>query len=170
MFIVPRSYYKHKRSLFQFFNYEYLEADGHFILRIIGTNARYIDRRRENKSNVASHFFFLFSDFVATKIIHKSYVICCEKRFRAFEVEKRERASRATLYKYLIIPKEGQQNERNQSCNGSETNLFPPLPLPRSSSTNANDNLSSSDIGPAALDPGREQHLSKRSQSKPEEI
>ncbi|CAF0782868.1 unnamed protein product [Adineta ricciae] len=149
MFIVPRSYYKHKRSIFQFFNYEYLEADGHFILRIIGTNA---------------------SDFVATKIIHKSYVICCERRFRAFEVQKCERTSRATLYKYLIIPKEEQLNERNQSSSGSATNLFPPLPLPRSSSINADDNLSPSDIGPAVLDPGREQHLSKRSQSKPDEI
>ncbi len=41
MFIVPPIYYQGKgRTIFQFFNDEYLEADGHFILRIIGTNAR----------------------------------------------------------------------------------------------------------------------------------
>ena len=41
MFIVPEDFYKGKgRSLFDFYNNEYLEADGHFILRIIGTNAR----------------------------------------------------------------------------------------------------------------------------------
>ncbi len=40
MFIVPRDYYKNNRTIFDFFNLEYLEADGHFILRIIGTNAR----------------------------------------------------------------------------------------------------------------------------------
>ena len=28
------------RTLFRFFNMEYLEADGYFILRIIATNAR----------------------------------------------------------------------------------------------------------------------------------
>jgi hypothetical protein len=41
MFIVPRDYYKKKLTIFDFFNLEYLEADGHFILRIIGTNGRY---------------------------------------------------------------------------------------------------------------------------------
>ncbi len=41
MFIVPRDYYENNRTIFNFFNLEYLEADGHFILRIIGTNARY---------------------------------------------------------------------------------------------------------------------------------
>ena len=40
MYIVPPIYYQEKRSIFEFFNDEYLEADGHFILRIIGTNAR----------------------------------------------------------------------------------------------------------------------------------
>ncbi len=41
MFIVPPVYYQGSgRTIFQFFNDEYLEADGHFILRIIGTNAR----------------------------------------------------------------------------------------------------------------------------------
>ena len=41
VFTIPQKVYKEKRStLFQFFNDEYLEADGHFILRIIGTNAR----------------------------------------------------------------------------------------------------------------------------------
>lgn len=43
MFIVPPVYYKGSgRSIFDFYNKEYLEADGHFILRIIGTNARFI--------------------------------------------------------------------------------------------------------------------------------
>lgn len=40
MYIVPRIYYKKKRTIFDFFNLEYLEADGYFILRIIATNAR----------------------------------------------------------------------------------------------------------------------------------
>ncbi len=41
MFVVPPIYYQAPgRTIFQFFNDEYLEADGHFILRIIGTNAR----------------------------------------------------------------------------------------------------------------------------------
>ena len=50
MFLVPRMYYRNDRTIFDFFNLEYLEADGHFILRIIGTNARYeieaIDRSK----------------------------------------------------------------------------------------------------------------------------
>lgn len=40
MYIVPRSFYKEKRTLFHFYDLDYLEADGHFILRIISTNAR----------------------------------------------------------------------------------------------------------------------------------
>ncbi len=40
MYLVPRMYYENNGTLFHFFNLEYLEADGHFILRIIGTNAR----------------------------------------------------------------------------------------------------------------------------------
>lgn len=40
MYLVPRIYYQNKLDIFHFFNLEYLEADGHFILRIIGTNAR----------------------------------------------------------------------------------------------------------------------------------
>ena len=42
MFIVPRIYYEGKDplSIFHFFVHEYLEPDGYFILRIIGTNAR----------------------------------------------------------------------------------------------------------------------------------
>lgn len=40
MFIVPPIYYQQDRTLFRFFNMEYLEADGYFILRIIATNAR----------------------------------------------------------------------------------------------------------------------------------
>ncbi|CAF1264985.1 unnamed protein product [Rotaria magnacalcarata] len=86
MFIVPRDYYEGKgRSLFQFFNKEYLEADGHFILRIIGSNA---------------------SEFVSTTIIHKLYRKCCEKRFAPNQVEKQQPKAHTTLYKYLVIPKE----------------------------------------------------------------
>jgi hypothetical protein len=41
MFTVPSIYYEGKRrTILDFFNDEYLEADGYFILRIIGTNAR----------------------------------------------------------------------------------------------------------------------------------
>ena len=40
MFAVPEKYYKNKRKIFDFFNLEYLEADGYFILRIVATNAR----------------------------------------------------------------------------------------------------------------------------------
>jgi hypothetical protein len=41
MFIVPPIYYEKKdKKIFHFFVHEYLEADGYFILRIIGTNAR----------------------------------------------------------------------------------------------------------------------------------
>ncbi|CAF0852886.1 unnamed protein product [Adineta ricciae] len=90
MFIVPEIYYNNPKkplSLFDFFNEEYLEADGHFILRIIGTNA---------------------SDFVSTKLIHDLYQKCCDKRFFANEVEEKLPPPRTTLYKYLIIPKEGQ--------------------------------------------------------------
>ena len=44
MFIVPPEFYEGKgRTLFDFYNDDYLEADGHFILRIIGTNARYVE-------------------------------------------------------------------------------------------------------------------------------
>jgi len=42
MYLVPRNYYKNERKLLHFFNLEYLEADGNFILRIIGTNARLV--------------------------------------------------------------------------------------------------------------------------------
>ncbi|CAF3568513.1 unnamed protein product [Rotaria sp. Silwood1] len=63
------------------------EADGHFILRIIGTNA---------------------SELVATRIIHELFQLCCEKRFIPNRVEKLEIPPRVTLYKYLVITKEGQ--------------------------------------------------------------
>lgn len=42
MFIVPQDYYDKSRTIFQFYNLEYLEADGHFILRIISSNARWV--------------------------------------------------------------------------------------------------------------------------------
>ena len=40
MFIVPQMYYDKSRTIFHFFDLEYLEADGHFIMRIISSNAR----------------------------------------------------------------------------------------------------------------------------------
>ncbi|CAF3331295.1 unnamed protein product [Rotaria socialis] len=87
MFFVPKVYYEGKgRTLFQFFNEEYLEADGHFILRIIGSNA---------------------SEFVSTKIIHDLYEKCCEKRFAGNEVEIQQPKAHTTLYKYLVIPRDG---------------------------------------------------------------
>jgi len=87
MYIVPEVFYMNKgRSLFEFYNTEYLEADGHFILRIIGTNA---------------------SEFVSTKIIHDLYQLCCTKRFRANIVQKQEQPLRKTLYRYLVMQKEG---------------------------------------------------------------
>ena len=52
---------------------------------------------------------FLNSEFVATRIIHDLYQLCCEKRFKANAVEKLEKTPRETLYKYLIIPREGQR-------------------------------------------------------------
>ncbi|CAF3234642.1 unnamed protein product [Rotaria socialis] len=119
MFIVPRIYYKNNRSLFHFFDAEYLEPDGHFILRIIATNA---------------------SDFVATLILHHLYEKCCEKRFRSNEVQTKMPAPRTTIYKYLIMPKEEpapQQLRLNQPITtNNETqrttdSSAPPL-LPRS--------------------------------------
>ncbi|CAF1001131.1 unnamed protein product [Adineta steineri] len=105
MFIVPRNYYKNHLTLFHFFNKEYLEADGHFILRIISTNA---------------------SDFVATRIIHHLYELCCERRFRPHEVQKVKPVLQTTLYKYLILPKKDKCNTE------STTNSSAPCPLPRS--------------------------------------
>ena len=40
MFIVPQVYYDKSRTIFDIFNLEYLEADGHFIMRIVSSNAR----------------------------------------------------------------------------------------------------------------------------------
>ncbi|CAF0770459.1 unnamed protein product [Adineta steineri] len=88
MFIVPPVYYEGKgKTIFAFFNEEYLEADGHFILRIVGTNA---------------------SEFVSTKMIHDLYQMCCNKRFKPYDVQIMTAPLRTTLYKYLVIPKEGQ--------------------------------------------------------------
>ena len=42
------------------------------------------------------------------KILHDLYQLCCEKRFTANAVEKLQPLPRTTLYKYLVIPKEGQ--------------------------------------------------------------
>jgi len=118
---------------------------------------------------------FYFSDFVATRILHKLYELCCEKRFRPYEVQKVEPVPRTTLYKYLIIPKEKQLSSE-QAIN----NLLAPRPLPRSSSNN--DRLSETSRSfsrsqheirsrsgtlPFAPNTGSEQQLIKRSQSRP---
>ena len=46
------------------------------------------------------------------RIIHDLYQMCCEKRFLPYPVEKLPVAPRITLYKYLVIPKEGQPTAR----------------------------------------------------------
>jgi hypothetical protein len=46
------------------------------------------------------------------RIIHDLYLMCCEKRFKGYPVEKLPVAPRVTLYKYLVIPKEGQPTAR----------------------------------------------------------
>jgi hypothetical protein len=40
LYMIAENFIDKNRTLFDFFNEEYLEADGHFILRIIGANAR----------------------------------------------------------------------------------------------------------------------------------
>lgn len=52
---------------------------------------------------------FSNSEFVATKIMHDLYQICCEKRFRGNPVKKPTPPPRTTLYKYLVMAKEGPQ-------------------------------------------------------------
>jgi hypothetical protein len=52
---------------------------------------------------------FLFSsEFVTTRVIQDLYQLCCSKRFTPNAVEKLAMPPRTTLYKYLVIPKEGQ--------------------------------------------------------------
>lgn len=46
------------------------------------------------------------------RIIHDLYQKCCEKRFSAYTVQKQTAPPRTTLYKYLVIPKEGQPPPR----------------------------------------------------------
>jgi hypothetical protein len=56
---------------------------------------------------------FLFSsEFVSMRVIHDLYQMCCEKRFSAYPVQKLTPPPRTTLYKYLVIPKEGQPPRR----------------------------------------------------------
>ncbi len=74
---------------------------------------------------------FYFSDFVATRILHKLYESCCEKRFRPYKVKEIESAPRTTLYKYLIPPKDKQLPSEQPI-----SNLTAPRPSPRSSSNN----------------------------------
>lgn len=52
--------------------------------------------------------FVFSSEFVSMRIIQELYQLCCEKRFSASPVTKLVPPPRTTLYKYLIIPKEGQ--------------------------------------------------------------
>ncbi|CAF3413793.1 unnamed protein product [Rotaria sp. Silwood1] len=171
MFIVPRIYYKNNRTIFRFFNMEYLEPDGYFILRIISTNA---------------------SDFVATRVLHHLYELCCEKRFRPYEVRPEKPVPRTTLYKYVIIPKEipvPEQSELEQPTIAVDetlrtTNSFAPPLLPRSSrkdgqssekkqeksrnlSHTEHETQSSSDKVSFLEDIKTQQPLSRRSQSRP---
>ena len=81
----------------------------------------------------------MFSDFVATKILHELYQLCCEKRFRPHEVKEVKIEPRTTLYKYLIIPKERQPPPLSESedIQPTITNTVVRRSVPRSSS---NDN------------------------------
>ncbi|CAF0883770.1 unnamed protein product [Rotaria sordida] len=151
MFIVPRIYYKNNRTIFQFFNKEYLESDGYFILRIISTNA---------------------SDFVATRVIHHLYELCCEKRFRPYEVQQEKPPPRTTLYKYIIIPKEAPiplQPELEQptipfdEMQRTNNSSAPPL-APRSS---RKDDKSSEKKRETSEDTKTREQLSRLSQSQP---
>ena len=81
----------------------------------------------------------IFSDFVATRILHELYRLCCEKRFRPYHVQKIQPEPKTTLYKYLIIPKEAptppepqllQPSSPDQPL-ASSTNSSAPPPLPR---------------------------------------
>lgn len=116
LYSVPQSYYDKKRTLFQFFDQEYLEADGHFILRIISTNARYIQLINEG----GSLHVFRFSDFVSTKILHRLYNLCCQKRFRPFPVQTPQRPPIQTLYKYIIMPREDKKPKVNADAEGPD--------------------------------------------------
>jgi hypothetical protein len=120
---------------------------------------------------------FYFSDFVATRILHKLYESCCEKRFRPYKVKEIESAPRTTLYKYLIPPKDKQLPSEQPI-----SNLLAPRSLPRSSSNN--DPLSetsrsfsrsqheirsrSGTLPFITPNTGSEQQLIKRSQSRPQ--
>lgn len=67
--------------------------------------------------------FRVSSEFVSTKIIHDLYQLCCEKRFKGNDVQKQVQPPRITLYKYLVIPKEGPQPP-------APPTLTPPPPPP----------------------------------------
>jgi hypothetical protein len=64
----------------------------------------------QGKINLSLEIYLIcsFSEFVSQKILHDLYQLCCEKRFTANPVEKLQPLPRTTLYKYLVIPKEGQ--------------------------------------------------------------
>ncbi|CAF1175930.1 unnamed protein product [Didymodactylos carnosus] len=99
LYPVPERFLVNKLTLFDYFNDEYLEADGVFILRIIGTNA---------------------SDFVSTRIIHELYERCCAKRFTPNPVSRQRETAKTTLYKYVIVPKVSADEKENHT----DTNPF----------------------------------------------
>jgi len=135
---------------------------------------------------------FYFSDFVATRILHELYQLCCEKRFRPFDVEKPQPLSQTTLDKYLIIPKDAHPKPEPQLLQPtttdneieSTTNQFVPRPLPRSSSKDEQlterkgvksrnssqtepETRSRSGTLPSLQGTSTQQQSSKRSQSRP---
>jgi len=87
---------------------------------------------------------FLFSsEFVTTRVIQDLYQLCCSKRFTPNAVEKLAMPPRTTLYKYLVIPKEGQppppppQTQQPKTPDYETrptTNPFAQHPIPPSSS------------------------------------
>lgn len=90
------------------------------------------------------NFVLFSSDFVSTRIIHDLYHLCCSKRFRANNVERMPIQLRTTLYKYLVIPKEGQppplppipaqiQQPKTPNYETRTTNPFKPHPTPQPS-------------------------------------
>ena len=71
--------------------------------------ARMLGKVVELCLETASRRFRFSSEFVSTKIIHDLYQLCCEKRFKGNVVKTLVQPPRITLYKYLVIPKEGPQ-------------------------------------------------------------
>jgi hypothetical protein len=143
------------------------------------------------KFNQSMNLDFYSSDFVATRIVHKLYKLCCEKRFRPYEVQADKPKPTKTLYKYLVIPKEAHASPRPQLLqpktsdqdSASETNSSIPRPLPRSSwshheqpsetsdesSSTEHRTRSRSSTLPFIHTTEAQQRRSKRSQSRPKD-